>query len=285
MSPCNVIIWLVFVLGCKQIAVYRRLLGQFSDAIDRGDVECAFGMAEIIVSSIVSEFERCDSVKRCDDLNIKLNLLYKCKEVAVGVNNASESFDRDAAKCFYKILDKAVVLCSEFLFEEYIRKNTRLVGLYVSRAYLFVSIVVAFLVLGFLSRNVVVHNFRHELLVYRVNRAASDLEDIKNFVRKAISSEKSTISQITLNGCSDCPCRGFDLISININDTCRRQWHKAILSILRESGETNPFNVAYKYYSDPWGSPYLLDEGAWLLRSAGPDGKFDTEDDMKIQLR
>lgn len=45
---------------------------------------------------------------------------------------------------------------------------------------------------------------------------------------------------------------------------------------------TDPPPIAKKIPNDPWGNPYGYEKGgsSFLVRSAGPDGEFDTEDDV-----
>lgn len=147
----------------------------------------------------------------------------------------------------------------------------------------------------------------NELLVLRIDYANGDLSatDLMKkdlaVVEQAITvgrlqSEQNLID-ITVNSCSDCICRNFNFI-VPLSgpaQTCIDRWDL----ILNSLKSTSAIDLSFME-TDPWGSPYLVDEnegeqaGNYCRRdtlfSAGPDrrheavGEDATGDGYSIRL-
>ncbi len=99
-----------------------------------------------------------------------------------------------------------------------------------------------------------------------------------------------TLLGITGSGCSRCACSG-DLRNISESTSCYINWINALSDVQDATdGIVSGFDMMKR---DPWGSPYLLDENEGeggncdrtdSIRTAGPDGLFNTSDDQSYQI-
>lgn len=125
----------------------------------------------------------------------------------------------------------------------------------------------------------------------RVAYTRADMDGLAAFLIKAAQGAGS-LEQLTSNGCSECPCRDRGPVgAMPRGDVCRANWDKALRAAYRavHGGEpTGPHGenlIPSSWKRDVWGGPYLLDENAWTLRSAGPDGIPGNADDIVLKLR
>lgn len=105
----------------------------------------------------------------------------------------------------------------------------------------------------------------------------TELKTVADAIYLGRLKEKSTLLNITHSGCSDCTCRNHtftDPLSPSAQ-TCINSWDN-LTNIISGAAE---FDISF-LKSDPWGSPYLMDENegenATYCRrdsvfSAGPD--------------
>jgi prepilin-type N-terminal cleavage/methylation domain-containing protein len=113
----------------------------------------------------------------------------------------------------------------------------------------------------------------------QINRLANTISEIKGITGK-------TSLQITGQGCSDCNCR-TGVIDQNAS-TCITTWKNSLNAFSNEAKLTGVYSGLSDFYSDAWGTPFLLDEnegesGGCLhdsLRSAGADKRYGTSDDI-----
>lgn len=100
------------------------------------------------------------------------------------------------------------------------------------------------------------------------------------------------LADITGNASSESPCAGIDdLRGLPPDSPCRTTWSNALRAIQLAASVPSPPIQEERLLHDPWGVPYLLNEAElgcvtsdWCpedtLRSAGPDGKNNTADDL-----
>jgi len=124
----------------------------------------------------------------------------------------------------------------------------------------------------------------------RLARTQADLAAIGAFLSEA-GRASPKLEQLTGNGCSDCPCKERGpLPALPKGDVCRTNWDKALRAAYRAlhgrepGGEHGEDLIPSRWKRDAWGGPYLLDENAETLRSAGPDGIPGTADDLVLKL-
>jgi len=92
-------------------------------------------------------------------------------------------------------------------------------------------------------------------------------------------------------------CEGLDdYRSLPGDHPCRNLWKAQIALIWQTAFDGDGPSLGPEILADRWGSPYLLDmseiscglHNAWCptdsLRSAGADGKLDTDDDIMVSL-
>jgi len=116
------------------------------------------------------------------------------------------------------------------------------------------------------------------------------LDQIENIVASAQISNNQTLLSITGNNCSLCACGTSDWR--DTGSLCVNNWKSAIDKIIVKHDSTMTNGPAY--YTDPWGSPYLLDENEGetpgnlcrrdTLSSAGPNRIIDGVDDILVNL-
>lgn len=91
------------------------------------------------------------------------------------------------------------------------------------------------------------------------------------------------LEYVTGRNCSECPCRGQDLIYLPNVNVCVQQWEEAVMrlfQLLKIQGSAVPVS----FLRDPWNSPYAINENAASIRSAGPDGVLYTLDDLAVEI-
>ncbi len=100
----------------------------------------------------------------------------------------------------------------------------------------------------------------------RLARAQNDFRQIEKLVLSAQLNTNEYLRYITNSGCSACACSslGGGLLA----SQCVDRWETSIDIIVAAAGE-DP-SVAERFYRDPWGNPYLLDEN-----EAEGCGRFD----------
>lgn len=105
-----------------------------------------------------------------------------------------------------------------------------------------------------------------------------------------------TLIDLTRSNCSECPCLDKqDHRGEPVGRICLLNWVHALSAIWEAaSGEEatdvqGRLRLEKRFIRDPWGTPYALNENEGegegcdsdILRSAGPDGIFETADDIK----
>ncbi|WP_243438930.1 hypothetical protein [Fundidesulfovibrio soli] len=125
----------------------------------------------------------------------------------------------------------------------------------------------------------------------RMAHTRADMAEVAAFLVKAGQGAPS-LEQLTANGCSECPCRGRGPVgAMPRGDICRTNWDKALREAYRAVHGGEPAGphgedlIPSSWKRDGWGGPYLLDENAGTLRSAGPDGIPGNADDLVLMLR
>jgi len=122
----------------------------------------------------------------------------------------------------------------------------------------------------------------------------TNMSDMAGMAHGAKKSTGKTLGQITGSECSICACRGnSNLKDLSDTDPCVKSWYSAIGNIYRIVKRKS--SVPEEFLRDPWGSPYALDENEGefgvndcrndQIRSAGPDGVLNTDDDIVVIIR
>ena len=90
----------------------------------------------------------------------------------------------------------------------------------------------------------------------RLAKVQTDFKQIERLILEAQLNTNEYLKDITNSGCSYCACSatsgGLDSLS------CSGRWEASIDAIVLAAGED--VSVAERFYRDPWGYPYLLDE-------------------------
>ncbi len=95
--------------------------------------------------------------------------------------------------------------------------------------------------------------------------------------------EGTSLRYITGSGCTDCGCRSSQpYYTLPESHACHTRWQNA-LNAIAQAARTDLGGL----YTDPWGSPYSLDENEDetpcrqdTIRSVGPDGLRGNSDDI-----
>jgi prepilin-type N-terminal cleavage/methylation domain-containing protein len=122
-------------------------------------------------------------------------------------------------------------------------------------------------------------------------KARTSLIQIRTMVNIAQLYSGNVLKNITLSTCSTCSCpTGTDLSTLSEDNSCVVQWRTVVDRISVAAGGVNGSG----FYTDPWGSPYLIDENEGEnpsnlcrkdnLGSVGPDKIKTTSDDIFIGL-
>jgi len=124
------------------------------------------------------------------------------------------------------------------------------------------------------------------------DEAADALADLAELARKAKVLTGRPLMAITGRNCSLCGCEGRDLRKMPQGDVCRRQWKEALDRLGKAAGATD--KTLARLASDPWGSPYLLNENEGespdlqclpdTVASAGQNGLFGDGDDITVSV-
>lgn len=137
-----------------------------------------------------------------------------------------------------------------------------------------------------------IKNKSTEVLALRVHSEAgnstnqelmnAEFDLLDSVITLAREKEKNTLAEITGSTCSDCDCRGetFGGTLTSAEQDCIDTWN----NLLTLFTSTTDVNISF-LQTDPWGSPYLLDEnegdqpGDYCRQdnifSAGPDRYHD----------
>lgn len=112
----------------------------------------------------------------------------------------------------------------------------------------------------------------------RIAKAQVQMNEIKKLVLMAQINTNQNLASLTGSTCSECFCR--ETVGLITNNSCNSRWQTAVDAIIAGAGSGN----STSFYTDPWGSPYILDENDGttgscspdLLWSAGPDQSHGT---------
>ncbi len=127
----------------------------------------------------------------------------------------------------------------------------------------------------------------------KIAKTETIFDQIKIYVTGAEIDTNLSLLAITGNNDTYSSCNGVaDLSVIPITHACVVDWHNAIDNIVTTYDSS--LGDGSSYYTDPWGSPYLLDENEGenplipcivnTLTSAGPDRTPFTADDISVIL-
>jgi len=119
----------------------------------------------------------------------------------------------------------------------------------------------------------------------RKNQARKELKSIVTAAGVAQQYYGKPLRLVTGNGCSDCICRPPAQVT---DSGCITNWTNAMNAISTAGLDISNLDT------DPWGSPYLLDENEGEMgtsdcrldniRSAGSDGIMSTADDISFSI-
>ncbi len=118
-------------------------------------------------------------------------------------------------------------------------------------------------------------------------QARETLEELAALAYAAKASRLVPLTVVTGQECSWCGCEDRDLQSLVEGDACRRKWENALTAILTANGRA----PEARFFADPWGAPYLLNENEKeqpgecvkdVIVSAGRDGRLGTADDVRV---
>jgi len=83
-------------------------------------------------------------------------------------------------------------------------------------------------------------------------------------------------------------CAGIDVQATLPNHPCRQAWAQARQAIFQAAIPSPglPWNAPSEIFFDPWNAPYVLESAANppTIRSAGPDGRLGTPDDIVVPI-
>ncbi len=159
-----------------------------------------------------------------------------------------------------------------------------------NKAFTLLELVIVLGIIGVIA-TIGAASFRSTIDDTRVSSAETDLEDIKKSVETARVRTGQLFGQITGNYCSFCnACNtGADLKNVPASNPCMVRWMNVVNTV-----SASGYGDITDYTRDPWGSPYVVDEndGEYptnpcrrdSIRSVGPDGIFNTGDDIVVQL-
>lgn len=126
----------------------------------------------------------------------------------------------------------------------------------------------------------------------KTGSAQEDLGKMLRMITAAQTGSSRTLTQITGNSCSACQCKSnISYRNIDESDVCYQTWMHDIAKIENADVSVGSMRV---FARDPWGSPYFLHENEGvrfnsncthdLLSSAGPDGIYNTIDDIGVEI-
>lgn len=152
-----------------------------------------------------------------------------------------------------------------------------------------IELLIVLAITGFLATFTVVQlqNAREKS---RVAAARTDIMQIIKLIQVAEQETASPLGLITGNYCSDCICRTAGDLK-KTSGPCFLAWQDSINRIKTASNRSIGSSDE-GLLRDPWGSPYALDENERegspsnctmdVIRSVGPDGLYNTADDVNL---
>ena len=163
----------------------------------------------------------------------------------------------------------------------------------VKRGFTLIELLVVISIIGVLSAvATVMYNVVRERA--RMGAVTADMRQIEDAIELGRTRSNKTLREITGNNCSSCACdnTGFDIWKdYGPNHQCRLSWQNALTNIQEAGGAVEKLIDIKK---DPWGAPYALDENEGeggstdcqpdSLRSVGPDSKWNTSDDILMNI-
>ena len=150
-----------------------------------------------------------------------------------------------------------------------------------------IELLVIIAIIGILA-GIVLTNLNGTRLKAQITEAESDMGQIKKVITIARDQASTSLRNITNSNCSDCECRSTPDLRGNTS-SCYTNWTSALTKIQAAAGGS--VDGLTNLDRDPWGSPYFLDENEDegdcridVLRSVGPDGAFNTTDDINMTI-
>lgn len=157
------------------------------------------------------------------------------------------------------------------------------------KGFTLIELLVVVAIIGFLA-TFTVFQLQSSREKAKLSAARADLMQIIKLIQTAQQETGQPLGVITSNYCSDCVCRlAGDLRKST--GTCYTTWQTTIGRI--NAATNGSMNISPNaLLRDPWGSPYALDENEReagpndctldVIRSVGPDGIYDTSDDVNL---
>ncbi len=159
------------------------------------------------------------------------------------------------------------------------------------RGFTLIELLVVITIIGILS-TVIIASLSAARRKAKVAKTQVMLNQMKIYVAGAQINQNLLLRDITgsNNTYDSCPT-GVDLSQLPSTHPCVADWRHAIDDIIEAYDSSISDKSAY--YTDAWGSPFLLDENEWetpgvcqvnTLTSAGEDRMAFTADDITIVL-
>lgn len=160
------------------------------------------------------------------------------------------------------------------------------------KGFTLIELLVVVAIIGILS-TIVISSLGKARLKSQIASANATISQIKTLVVGAQLNNGQNLRDITASSCTRCSCpTGVNLTSLASSHACFANWQSAVSSIASEYEGSSV--TATQFSTDPWGSPYLLDENEGelpanpcrrdALSSAGPDRIRFTADDINVAL-
>ncbi|MDD5590107.1 MAG: prepilin-type N-terminal cleavage/methylation domain-containing protein [Candidatus Portnoybacteria bacterium] len=155
-----------------------------------------------------------------------------------------------------------------------------------------IELLVVLAILGILS-TIVFAQMRSAKEQAKIAKAKSEIEEFAKMAVVAQGVTGETLEEITGTDCTICDCVGRNVQNIPGSDPCYIHWLEAVEAI-EDATEGGAEGLADRINRDPWGAPYGLNENEGetgpndcrndSIRSAGPDGIFENEDDYLLNI-